>query len=547
MHPTSLNNPHPKSVAFGAQTHACITRLDEGLRKQIVDTFMANMNKCRQRMASMHDADRKSDLWTYSGQLVKPEVKGLGSDEWGGRKLKPIMARDMTLNMTHRGKVFRGRICGSGAHFVVASTVMLVEDLCGDLVVIAIYNMPRAETDAPNIFPEGLEIEVKEPFYKSFSDGSEGIRIDNPEEIRARRGKPIFAEKDEYECWKSRGNDVFSSADSKFGYIAALGCYDRALEAPDCGVRPGATEDLGNGQTKNKMAAAQCTAGVDGLPLEKEETAKAFMVKLLNNVSVCLRQVGQLRGSACFAAVAAVLDEESVKAHYRLVDAMLREDTLDTQLNSSWLSCIATTALCASDALQEHGVSDARKVADIGHRALDKLQEAPGEAAKLKDLGIGAWAAFLMPWESHGVSLVQVSTPYASAEDVHDLPAAELGLLRQEGLEKFRARDVKGALRAFMHLFQSVQAQDFCNKASVICLNRSIVHLRRGDVGRALGNAAVSILLSPHGYASCSVMAVLREAKAYEEVADSSRALGALDRGIRAQPPACTGEVTIWQ
>ncbi len=548
---SSLSNPHRKSVAFGAQKHACLTRLDEGLRKQIVDVFVANTNKHLREMVNMprrHEkGERKADAFTQN-KLVKPEVAGVeldGSDEWGSFQLKPIMARDMTLNMTHRGKVFRGKICGTSAHFVFTSILMLMEDLCGDLVAVHVYNLPGAERDAPKVFPEGLEIEVMEPFFKTFDDGSVGIHIDNPKKIRAHPGKPIFAEKDAFDCWKSRGNDAHRSANSKFGHIAALGCYDRALEASDCGVRPEAEEGCGKDEKKKKR-----TSGGDGLPLEEGETALAFMVKLLSNISLCLHQMGQLHGSACFAAVASVLDEKFGKAQYRLVKAMteLLEQALDPQMTSSRLTCIFATASHASAALQELGVDFHEEVAAVGHRALCKRQKAAGDwadddgvDAKLEKLGIGAWAAFLIPWESRGISLMQVSTSYTSAEHPPDLSAAKLCLLRQEGKKKFQAKDVEGALHVFMCMFVSVQAQDFCNKASVICSNRSAVHLQRGDVGRALGNAAVSILLSPNGYTSCPINAVLREAKVYRMVADWSRALGAFDRGMRAQSPERTG------
>ncbi len=289
--------------------------------------------------------------------LLKPEAHGYGVDgldEWKSCSLKPIMARDMTLDTIHRGKVFGGRICGTSAKLLVTSAgpaiVMLVEDLCGDIVSVAVYNVPQDMTDASKMFPEGLEVEVKEPFYLAFSDGSLGIRIEEPEEIRVPRDAPIFPDKDEYEYWRTRGKDVFASAASKFGYIAALSCYDRALEAPDCGVGSDVEEAHCRVQSKKgksgkkkkggknkagKKKKAQGTAGMLGLPLEEGQTATGFMAMLLNDVSLCLLRLGEPDKAAPFAAVASVLDEKMKEAQHRLLVVMteLQKDVANAKIS----------------------------------------------------------------------------------------------------------------------------------------------------------------------------------------------------------------------
>ncbi len=123
----------------------------------------------------------------------------------------------------------------------------------------------------------------------------------------------------------------------------------------------------------------------------------------------------------------------------------------------------------------------------------------------LAKLGIGAWAALLLTYDlekDHPLSsLGKIAEDYVSPEDPFGTRAAFLRALRRMGWMMLEAEDYEGALTAFIHIFWSPPAQDFCEKASVICADRGEVHRQRGDIGRALTNAAASILLSHNGHA----------------------------------------------
>ncbi len=73
---------HPKSLAFGAQKHACITRLDEDFRKLVVENFMATPENCYQDVVNLpgkagkrRGKKRAGELHQIDGQ-VPVEARG---------------------------------------------------------------------------------------------------------------------------------------------------------------------------------------------------------------------------------------------------------------------------------------------------------------------------------------------------------------------------------------------------------------------------------------------------------------------------------------
>ena len=98
----------------------------------------------------------------------------------GGSQLLPMLRSisfsDLQVGKTHRECAVYCRIATKVLK--LTSAMVLVEDENGDIAELAVYgNVDVRE------FKEGRRIAIKEPFYKIRSDGSEGIRVDDPSDI----------------------------------------------------------------------------------------------------------------------------------------------------------------------------------------------------------------------------------------------------------------------------------------------------------------------------------------------------------------------------
>lgn len=102
-----------------------------------------------------------SFLATTQSWDVKKNMPGSSGDP---SKCAPIAITDMGLGTTHRGRMIVGRISDIGGFWSMASGVFLIEDLCGAVVEVAVYNYPK-DIFAQD-FPTGREICIIEPYYK---------------------------------------------------------------------------------------------------------------------------------------------------------------------------------------------------------------------------------------------------------------------------------------------------------------------------------------------------------------------------------------------
>ncbi|KAF1785797.1 Tetratricopeptide-like helical domain [Phytophthora cactorum] len=149
------------------------------------------------------------------------------------RDLKPMVGKELELGTTHRGRYLCGWVAIDDAFFGIASSSLLLEDVTGYLVEIAAYGL--VDTELPpherqrvvaGKFPKGRPIVVLEPYYKVRMDGSEGVRVDEADEIIPWRDVPT-----DLMSWKNLGNEFFSTLNSQNEGRGALACYQRALEA----------------------------------------------------------------------------------------------------------------------------------------------------------------------------------------------------------------------------------------------------------------------------------------------------------------------------
>jgi hypothetical protein len=130
----------------------------------------------------------------------------------------------MELNKTHRGTFIKGTLCTRPA--VMSSVQSIIEDQTdGQITYISFYNLvhPLTFEAANKIIPKGTTVIIIEPLFKKFADGTNGIRVDNPNEVIFGTELPLPKSSEEY---KEEGGKLFKTAN----YAEALICYQKSLE-----------------------------------------------------------------------------------------------------------------------------------------------------------------------------------------------------------------------------------------------------------------------------------------------------------------------------
>uniref|UniRef100_A0A0G4I8I8 Uncharacterized protein n=1 Tax=Chromera velia CCMP2878 TaxID=1169474 RepID=A0A0G4I8I8_9ALVE len=153
---------------------------------------------------------------------IKPDSLPPPSSFDGPSSLAPLLVRDLELGTTHRGKVLLGRIAEEDCFFGIASAVALVEDVCGDLVEVALYNFVGTSREAAKRLPKGTAVAIREPFFKVRGDGTNGIRIDNPQTDLI----TSWTYPQETDEWRLLGNRFVQNSRNAAG---ALACYEQGL------------------------------------------------------------------------------------------------------------------------------------------------------------------------------------------------------------------------------------------------------------------------------------------------------------------------------
>eukprot|EP00448_Togula_jolla_P026370 CAMPEP_0170652860 /NCGR_PEP_ID=MMETSP0224-20130122/47114_1 /TAXON_ID=285029 /ORGANISM="Togula jolla, Strain CCCM 725" /LENGTH=1145 /DNA_ID=CAMNT_0010984723 /DNA_START=78 /DNA_END=3515 /DNA_ORIENTATION=- len=253
------------------KTHeqAAATAFSNGSRAGLIRRF----NKDRERFAQFERERQISgmhSLATTFSMDIKPQM----SCSAGGGETAPILADELELSTTHRGRVLLGRVAEGDAFLNGSSSAFLLEDICGNMVEVAVYNLAQSTPEAACLLPMGKGMAIFEPFCKVRQDGTYGVRVDHPAELTAWEA-PAKAEE-----WKSLGNRFVR--DSR-GVQGALLCYRSALEA-----------------------------------LSERET----MALLLSNASECQLRLGANWKAARFAAAATALDTGNPKAWLRLAKGL---------------------------------------------------------------------------------------------------------------------------------------------------------------------------------------------------------------------------------
>ncbi len=110
-----------------------------------------------------------------------------GKIDWSN--LTKTSIKDLILYNLHDGKYVEGKLLVEPFTPYIGTT-MILEDLNCDVILVVLYNfLPDglhggvSDPVANAKIPMGCTICIAEPFQKVFQDGSQGIRIDNPNDI----------------------------------------------------------------------------------------------------------------------------------------------------------------------------------------------------------------------------------------------------------------------------------------------------------------------------------------------------------------------------
>jgi tetratricopeptide (TPR) repeat protein len=264
------------SVMSNAMSHMQ-ERVVSAAQCQTKDGLADNFKKARRKCTQPG--------WPFSGQMkghhvvnftdsttVKPKLTSVPAL----KTTQPILIKDLQLNSTHRGKALYGRVAVDHAFARMSTTVLLMEDLVGDLVEINLYNLPVATTDkVETLFAKGKGIVVIEPFFKDRSDMTVGIRIEDPAEISSWPFPETHGE------LKDFGNLFMTSSVPSYG--SALLCYEIALHSSEPSF----------------------------------VAAKNDVSRLFSNIAQCEKMTKNYNRAIWYSAAATFLDPSNAKAWYR--------------------------------------------------------------------------------------------------------------------------------------------------------------------------------------------------------------------------------------
>ena len=97
--------------------------------------------------------------------------------------LEPISLTQLQVWKVHLGRVLYSTLCAEA--FKTSGIVMtMLEDDNGLAVRLAIYNVHHSQTNIESLYPMGVKLAIRDPYFKRAGDGSLAIRIENPANIQ---------------------------------------------------------------------------------------------------------------------------------------------------------------------------------------------------------------------------------------------------------------------------------------------------------------------------------------------------------------------------
>ena len=148
---------------------------DERPGKQVAST---REQRIEQHMSKVRKIElmRNKGAASTNDSIQKPQQSVNVKDI---KYLQPISISELEVSrVSYRGRVLYCTILTPC--FVINAATTLVEDTNGDIANISVYNLQKAK----QILRAGCKIAIIEPFYKMRADGTPGIRVDEPKEIK---------------------------------------------------------------------------------------------------------------------------------------------------------------------------------------------------------------------------------------------------------------------------------------------------------------------------------------------------------------------------
>jgi hypothetical protein len=155
---TSMTQPHTPPPSSGQTSSRTREERIANFNKEVDDLELAKSTSSAGNIASTFDFVRKS----------RSKVSAIST-------LRPIDITDLQAGATHKGRAVFCRI--ASRVYRMNSAMVLVEDDSG-LTDLAIYGL----SDGAQLTP-GRRIAIVEPFFKIRSDGTPGIRVDDPADL----------------------------------------------------------------------------------------------------------------------------------------------------------------------------------------------------------------------------------------------------------------------------------------------------------------------------------------------------------------------------
>lgn len=206
-----------------------------------------------------------------------------GRIEW--KALDRIQIKDLELFRPNPGVFLDGTLVTDPSVAMIGCTTRL-EDDDGQVIFVAFYNIlpdgvkgEERSALACEIISKGSRIRIAEPFYKIFQDGTRGIRVDNPFELKVISSAGKYSV--DLEEKKASGNALF--ADKSFDgaiemYLTGLKMDD--LTATLLSNRSQTHLELGDYALALADASASLTMRPENLKTwARYETAKAALRK----------------------------------------------------------------------------------------------------------------------------------------------------------------------------------------------------------------------------------------------------------------------------
>ena len=139
---------------------------------------------------------------------VDPVASAASTTPYGN--LKVISLEQLELGRRHKGCRIEGTVCGVPFRGTAIELLLSAPEDKEKAVKVSAYNLLPVSAPMAHVrglLPKGTKLTIKEPYYKSFLDGSSGIRVDNPADIVESSGQDD--ESMSFDDIKERGNAAF--------------------------------------------------------------------------------------------------------------------------------------------------------------------------------------------------------------------------------------------------------------------------------------------------------------------------------------------------